>query len=213
MSDQVRRYAPATQRNRQPILDVLERVLPPTGTVLEIASGTGEHAVFFAPRLAPRQWLPTDINPLAIESVTAWQQAASASNLHPPLRLDVCALAWPVELETDFTELHLQAYPITALVNINMIHIAPWSACQGLMAGAGRVLPAGGVLYLYGPFKRRGGHTAASNETFDRSLKAQNVQWGVRDLEAVTEVAHAEGLSLIEVVDMPANNLSVIFKK
>lgn len=208
-----RRYAAATQRNREPILQVLSRVLPPTGTVLEVSGGSGEHAVFLAPRLRPRQWLPTDLDPLAIDSITAWQEHEPAENLHSPVQLNACASAWPVETGDYPGSLDLEQYPITAIVNINMIHISPWSACLGLMAGAGRVLPQGGVLYLYGPYKRQGEHTAASNEAFDQSLRAQNPQWGVRDMETLVAAAQAQGLSLVEVVEMPANNLSVVFQK
>ncbi|PZV20109.1 MAG: SAM-dependent methyltransferase [Leptolyngbya sp.] len=213
-SSDARRYAPATDRNREPILAVLQQVLPPSGTVLEISSGTGEHAVYFAPRLAPRQWLPSDLSPEACHSIAAWREAA-ADNLHLPLELDAAAPIWPVELpqSADLSPLpDLQRHPITALVNINMIHISPWSTCLGLMAGAGRILPQGGVLYLYGPYKQGGQHTAPSNAAFDASLQAQNPQWGVRDLETVVAAAEAEGLTFVETVAMPANNLSVVFR-
>ncbi|QQE63762.1 hypothetical protein GFS31_04310 [Leptolyngbya sp. BL0902] len=223
-----RRHAPATQRNREPILAVLERVLPPTGTVLEISSGTGEHAIFLAPRLAPRQWLPSDPDPLSRQSILAWRSAHPTANLHPPLALDASTAPWPIEAMTehpteDLTEhptenptvalgVDLAQHPITAIVNINMIHIAPWEACLGLMAGAGRLLPKGGVLYLYGPFKQGGQHTAPSNAAFDDSLQAQNPAWGVRDLETVIAEAEAVGLRCLETVAMPANNLSVVFQ-
>lgn len=214
-----RQYAPATQRNQQPILEILQQVLPPAGTVLEISSGTGEHAVFLAPRLAPRWWLPSDPNPAALASIEAWQQHLPSPNLLPPIALDVRNPVWGVEPALGLNELptvhpkgpHLKA-PITAIVNINMIHIAPWEACLGLMAGARRTLPTDGVLYLYGPFKQGGIHTAPSNATFDESLRQQNAQWGVRDLEAVIEAAAAERLSLIQTFSMPANNLSVLFQ-
>jgi hypothetical protein len=210
-----RRFAPATQRNRDPILQVLQRVLPPEGTVLEISSGTGEHAVYFAPHLAPRQWLPSEPNPTLRRSITAWQATSPADNLHPPIDLDTHASTWSVELVEQpeaLASVDLQQYPITAIVNINMIHIAPWSACVGLMAGAGRILPSGGILYLYGPFKVNRQHTAPSNHAFDTSLKSQNSEWGVRDLEAVATLAESYGLVLSATVEMPANNLSVIFQ-
>ncbi|MBE9141225.1 DUF938 domain-containing protein [Nodosilinea sp. LEGE 07088] len=207
-----RRHAPATARNREPILSVLQRVLPPQGTVLEVSSGTGEHATYFAPRLAPRQWLPSDLDPDARHSIAAWRAVAPAANLHSPLALDAAAPLWPMESDAAPAGLDLQRHPITAIVNINMIHIAPWAACLGLMAGAGRILPAGGVLYLYGPFKQGGQHTAPSNAAFDASLQAQNPHWGVRDLEAVIAVAEAQGLVLAETVAMPANNLSVVLR-
>ncbi len=215
ISPDARRYAPATERNRQPILALLQRVLPPSGTVLEISSGTGEHAAFFAPHLAPRQWLPSDLNPEACQSIAAWRSVAPAENLHAPVKIDAAVAPWPVESELfrgSLPTLDLQRHPITALVNINMIHISPWSACLGLMAGAGRILPQGGVLFLYGPYRQGGQHTAPSNAAFDASLQAQNPQWGVRDLEAVVSAAEAQGLALVETVAMPANNLSVVFR-
>ncbi len=196
-----RQYAPATERNREPILEVLCEVLPPIGTVLEVSSGTGEHAIFFAPRLAPRKWLPSDPNPIARASIAAWRQYCPAENLYPPIALDVCDSSWAIQQE------------ISAIANINMIHIAPWAACLGLMAGARRHLLPGGILYLYGPFKQAGKHTAPSNAAFDESLRVQNPQWGIRDLEEVVAVAQSEGFLLVKTVAMPANNLSVIFQK
>jgi Protein of unknown function (DUF938) len=199
-----RQYAPATQRNREPILEVLLRVLPPSGNILEIASGTGEHAIFFAPRLSPRQWIPSDHNPVLLASIQAWREYSPADNLHLPLTINVQDEVWSIE-EQDLS--------IAAIANINMIHISPWSACLGLMAGASRLLPSGGILYLYGPFKRGGEHTAPSNVAFDESLRAQNPEWGVRNLEDVIEVANTQGLQLLEIIQMPANNLSVIFQR
>ncbi len=199
MNDDARLYASATQRNREPILEVLKQVLPPSGTILEIASGTGEHAIYFAPRLSPRQWQPSDPNPQLRASIAAWTAQSTIDNLDPPLDLDVTASVWPVEK------------PITAIVNINMIHISPWSACLGLMAGAKRILPPGGILYLYGPYKQGGEHTAPSNAAFDESLRAQNPEWGIRDLEEVVAAAKAQQLALVKTYQMPANNLSVIF--
>ena len=187
-----RQYAPATERNREAILDVL----------LEVSSGTGEHAVFFAPRLTPRHWLPTDPNPLALASINAWRSYTKAENLYPPIVIDACQPNWELgDIE-----------PIVAIVNINMIHIAPWEACLGLMTGAGRILPPGGILYLYGPFTHGGKHTSPSNIAFDESLREQDPYWGVRDLEEVVAVAKAQQLNLVKTVAMPANNLSVIFQ-
>jgi len=205
-----RQYAPATQRNSEPIIEVLLQVLPESGTILEIASGTGEHAVFFALKLSPRLWLPTDANPQLRASIAAWAEHFGCSNLYPPLELDVRELVWAVENRT-FDWLNKE--PIVAIVNINMIHISPWSACLGLMAGAGRILPAGGILYLYGPFKQGGEHTAESNAAFDKSLRAQNPEWGVRDLDDVVAVASAQNLTLKQIYQMPANNLSVVFER
>ncbi len=202
-----RQCAPATQRNREPILEVLLQVLPTTGTILEVASGTGEHAVYFAPRLSPRQWLPTEQNPLLRASVSAWAEEFPSDNLYPPLELDASAPIWGVEKG------NLPDSPIVAIVNINMIHISPWSACLGLMAGAGRILPNGGILYLYGPFKQNGEHTASSNAAFDQSLKERNPEWGVRNLEDVIEAAKTQDLTFKEIYQMPANNLSVVFQR
>ncbi|MDJ0716448.1 MAG: DUF938 domain-containing protein [Prochloraceae cyanobacterium] len=200
-----RQYAPATQRNREAILEVLLKILPAKDTILEIASGTGEHAVFFAPSLAPRQWFPSEPNPLLRDSIDAWREHFPADNLHAPLDIDVRESVWSVEKNNPAT-------PISAIVNINMIHISPRSACTGLMAGAGRILPPGGILYLYGPFKL-GKNTAPSNLAFDESLRLQNPEWGVRDLDEVVTTAKEEGLKLLETVQMPANNLSVVFQR
>jgi uncharacterized protein DUF938 len=194
-----RRSAAATARNREPILGVLRRVLPPAGLVLEIASGTGEHACFFAGALPALTWQPTDLDEDNRASIAAWRQEAALPNLLPPLALDATADAWPVPRAN-------------AIVNINMIHIAPWAACEGLMRGAARTLAVGAPLYLYGPFRRGGRHTAPSNEAFDAGLRARDERWGVRDLDEVAAVAAAAGLALDEVVEMPSNNLSVVFR-
>jgi hypothetical protein len=196
-------HAPATQRNRQPILEVLQRVLPPQGTILEVASGTGEHAIFFAPHLSPRRWLPSDADPQHRASIAAWREEFPAENLDEPIALDARDRIWPVETETPLK--------ISAIVNINMIHISPWSACLGLLAGAERILPPAGILYLYGPYKRNGQHTAPSNESFEAMLRSQNPEWGVRDLDEVVAAAKEHHLVLQETIEMPANNLSVIF--
>jgi hypothetical protein len=202
-----RQFAPATERNREPILTVLQEILPATGTVLEISSGTGEHAVFFAPQLQSHLWLPSDPNPIARASIAAWRSFAPIENLLPPIALDCCDPVWAVE-QADVP----LPQPIRAIVNINMIHIAPWSACLGLFAGAARILPPDGILYLYGPFKQNDRHTASSNATFDQSLQMQNPDWGVRDLEQVVAVAQTHGFSLVKTVAMPANNLSVVWR-
>jgi Protein of unknown function (DUF938) len=201
-----RKFAPATQRNREPILEVLLQILPQHGTILEIASGTGEHATFFAYHLAPRQWLPSDPNPELRASIAAWTEFFPCEAIQPPLDLDASSPIWPVEKEP------LPEPSISAIVNINMIHISPWSTCLGLMAGAGRILPPDGILYLYGPYKQNGEHTAPSNAAFDESLQAQNSDWGVRNLEDVVTVAKAQNLILQKIQPMPANNLSLIFK-
>jgi hypothetical protein len=200
----LRQYAPATERNRQPILDILRQVLPPTGTVLEISSGTGEHATFFAPQLAPLFWLPSDPNPDARASITAWQQHEPCNRIYPPIDLDASNPNWSIDPNY---------LPITAIVNINMIHIAPRSAYLGLIAGVSRLLSPGGIFYLYGPFKREGVHTAPSNAAFDESLRAQNPDWGIRDLEETIDLAASANLALEKIYPMPANNLSVVFKR
>lgn len=204
----MKQYAPATQRNREPILEVLLQVLPPSGTILEVASGTGEHAVFFAPRLQPRRWLPSDANPGRLASIDAWVKELKIENLSAPIEIDASSSIWAVEDST-----LLNNSPITAIVNINMIHISPWAACLGLMAGAGRILPPGAILYMYGPYKQSGKHTAPSNEAFDESLRMQNPQWGVRDLDEVVAAASSQQLFLLKTVQMPANNLSVVFQR
>ena len=198
-----RQYAPATQRNREVILETLLQILPSQGKVLEIASGTGEHSVYFAPYLQPRQWIPTDSNQSAIASIRDWQKRHPSENLAAPLQIDVTATDWQQPLINQ---------DIQAIVNINMIHIAPWQACLGLMTGAKELLSVNGILYLYGPFKQNGKHTSMSNTEFDTSLRYQNSEWGVRDIEDVITVAAAQNLVLQQIQSMPANNLSVIFE-
>jgi len=195
-----RLYAPATARNREPILAVLRRTLPAEGLVLEISSGSGEHAIAFAAALPGLTWQPSDLDQQALASIAAHQAEAALANLRPPLALDAAAPDWPVARAA-------------AIVCINMIHIAPWAACIGLLAGAGRVLQPDGVLYLYGPFMQAGRPTADSNLAFDRHLRHRNPAWGLRDLAAVTRQATTQGLQLIETIDMPANNLSVILRR
>jgi SAM-dependent methyltransferase len=195
-----RLYRPHVARNRDPILDVLRRVLPSRGLVLEIASGSGEHAVYFAEAMPSRTWQPTDPDAEALASIAAHRAAADAPNLLPPLKLDVTSQTWPVA-QAD------------AIVCCNMIHTAPWAACEGLIAGAARVLPAGGILYLYGPYMIGGRHTAPSNAAFDADLRARNHAWGIRDLDEVTALGESCGLTRAETVAMPANNLSVIFRR
>ncbi|MGB5770060.1 MAG: DUF938 domain-containing protein [Crocosphaera sp.] len=202
--ENLKQYAPATQRNREHILEVLLRVLPPSGNILEVASGTGEHSIFFAPKFSPRQWIPSDPNAISRDSIEAWRKESLIENIHPPLNINAQDSIW--EIEKEFLD-------ITTIININMIHISPWSACLGLMKGAKRLLPSGGILYLYGPYKQEGKHTALSNEAFDESLRDQNPEWGVRNLEDVIKVAEDNGLVFKEKVAMPANNLSVIFEK
>lgn len=199
-----RRHAPATERNREPLLAVLQAALPPTGTVLEIASGTGQHAVFFAPRLAPRFWLPSDIDPDALASIAAWRSLHPCGQLLEPIELDVLAPAWPPEIRPPRPA-------ISAILAVNLIHIAPWPACLGLLAGAARILPPEGALVMYGPFMRKGQPPVASNAAFDAGLRSRNPAWGVRQLEAVSKAAESFGFNLTDIVEMPANNLTVCF--
>lgn len=192
--------APAVARNRDAILAVLREILPDRGTVLEIASGSGEHAVHVAAALPGLDWLPSDPEPAARRSIAAHALRAGLANIQPPLALDAAAAAWPVAR-------------VDGIVCINMIHIAPWAATEGLMAGAGHVLSAGGVLFLYGPFREADRPFAESNAAFDASLRARDPAWGVRDLDAVAAEAARHGLSLVRRVAMPANNLSLIFRR
>jgi SAM-dependent methyltransferase len=195
-----RRFAPATQRNREPILEVLKKHVKPCAKVLEIASGSGEHAVFLAPRLDVGTWQPTDADPEARASIDAWREWEKDKRVLPAIELDVTKKPWPVS-EAD------------VVVCINMIHISPWKATVAMLDGAGRILPAGGILYLYGPYRRNGMSTSDSNEAFDQSLRARNEEWGVRDMEDVAEEALEHGLVLADTVAMPANNFSLVFKR
>jgi len=193
-----RRSAPAVQRNRGPILDILRRVLPARGLVLEVASGTGEHAACFAEALPHLTWQPSDAAPESRASTAAW--CAGLPSARPPLALDAASTHWPIDAAD-------------AIVCINMIHIAPWAACDGLLRGAGRTLGPTGVLVLYGPYRIGGAHTAPSNAAFDADLRAQNPAWGVRDLETVIALARGHGLIHRETVAMPANNLTLVFDR
>ncbi|TSD89770.1 DUF938 domain-containing protein [Mycobacterium sp. KBS0706] len=195
-----RQQAPAAARNRDPILAVLRGVLPRTGTVLEIASGSGEHVLHFARALPELVFQPSDPNPEARQSIAAWAAESGLANLRPPLALDAASPPWPVTTAD-------------AVLCINMIHISPWAATEGLMRGAAAILPPGAPLYLYGPYRRAGVPTAPSNEAFDRDLRGRDPSWGLRELEAVTNLADAAGFSGPAVTEMPANNLSIVFRR
>ena len=195
----LRRYAPATARNRDPILQVLRSLLPSRGLLLEIASGSGEHAVFFADAFPQLTWQPSDPDPACRGSIEGHRAAAGLENVASPLNLDVRAADWPVERPD-------------VIFCANMLHIAPWASTEGLMAGAGRHLMPGGGLCIYGPFIREDRETAPSNLAFDQSLRAQNPAWGLRRLVDVEALAVAAGLSLAEAIEMPANNLILWFK-
>lgn len=196
----MRQTSPSTARNREPISAVLRSVLPHSGVVLEIASGAGEHAVHFAKAFPHLTFQPSDPSPAALDSIAAWLAHEKLPNVRAPLFLDAASTDWPVT-QAD------------ALICINMIHISPWASCEGLMAGAARILPAGAPLFLYGPYKRNGAHTAPSNEAFDADLKRRNPAWGIRDLEAVSALAQAQGFGAPDITQMPANNLSVVFRR
>ena len=193
--------SPASARNREPLLDVLRRWLPPSGTVLEVASGLGEHAAWFAQALPDVTWRPTDRSAEALDILIARREAASLPNLAPPLVLDAAAPdAWPIDRAD-------------AVVCINMVHISPWEATEGLMAGAARILPAGAPLCLYGPYLEAGVETAPSNLAFDADLRRRDPAWGLRDLAAVKALATSHGLTFAERVAMPANNLCLRFRR
>lgn len=198
-----RRDAPAARRNADAILDVLRRVLPESGTVLEIGSGTGQHAASFAGPLAPRRWLPSDPDPNQRASIAAWIADMDDPKPLAPRAIDAASPDWDVRAEDT----------ITAITSTNVVHISPWSVTLGLVGGAGRILPVGGVLHFYGPFKRGGVHTTPSNAAFDANLRARDPEWGVRDLDEIEVLALAAGLTLDQVIDMPSNNFSVVFKR
>jgi hypothetical protein len=195
------RTSPATARNRAPILEVLRTRLPANGLVVEIAAGAGEHAVYNAAAFPGLQWQPTDLDDEALESIAAWRADAGLANLLPPLRLDAAdPERWPVGRAD-------------AVIAVNMVHISPWAATEGLLTGAARILPPGGGLFLYGPYLQDDVPTAPSNQAFDESLRARNPAWGLRRLEAVCAAAAERGLALSERIAMPANNLTVVFRK
>ena len=205
-----KRDAPATQRNREPILEVLARWLtsstvppiPIPTRVLEIASGTGQHAVFFAENLPGVCWQPSDGDPSSLLSIDDWAADSGLTNLAPALLLDAASATWPIE-----------SAAADVIFNANMIHISPWRVALGLFEGAGRILESGGLLFLYGPFKVAGEHTAPSNAAFNESLKQRDATWGIRDLEEVVVTAERRGLVCSEINDLPANNKLIVFRK
>ncbi len=200
-SQDARLYAPAAARNREPIDAVLQTHLPGGGLVLEIASGTGEHVVHFASHSGKTlTFQPTDREASASASIDAWVRELGLSNVLPAIVLDVTEASWPVS-------------SADVILCSNMIHIAPWTAVVGLLRGAGEILRPDGKLFLYGPFRRDGRHTSSGNEAFDNSLRAENPEWGIRDLEAVADLAETHGLMLTHTEDMPANNLTLIFRR
>lgn len=194
----VRKHAPATLRNRDAILIELRDLLPASGTVLEVASGSGEHVAYFAPLFPALTWQPSDPDAAALASIAAWTDGMA--NVRPAVMIDAAAAEWPVDRAD-------------AIFCANMVHIAPWDAALGLMAGAGRVLGTGAPLILYGPFLREGVETAASNVAFDRSLKERDPRWGLRSVAVVADAAAAKGLALTAEIEMPANNLMLVFRR
>jgi hypothetical protein len=196
----MRRQAPAAARNRQPILDVLQPHLPARGLVLEVASGSGEHTAHFAQALPDLTFQPSDPDERARASIDDWTATLGLANVRPALELDAAAEEWPIA-------------EANAIACINMIHISPWDSTVGLLRGAGRLLPHNGTLFLYGPYFRAGIDTAPSNLAFDRDLRASNPAWGIRALEEVVVLAEANGFAPPLVIGMPANNLSVIFRR
>lgn len=197
---EAKKHAPATERNRDAIAAVLSRILPSSGTVLEIASGSGEHVLHFARMLPDLDWQPSDPDSACRASIGAWTKESQLSNIADPVDLDASASLWPVE-------------DVAAILCINMIHISPWAATTGLLAGAGRLLAPGAPLFLYGPFHIAGREAAPSNIAFDQSLRSRNPQWGLRNLEDVEKEARLHGLALMETIGMPANNISIIVRK
>ncbi|MEM1007727.1 MAG: DUF938 domain-containing protein [Myxococcota bacterium] len=204
-----KRFAPATQRNREAIRKVLQPRLEHAKIVLEIASGTGEHAVYMARHMPHITWHTSDISPQSLDSIRAWQAETQLPNLPPPQYIDTQSISWP-KTETEMWS----AQSLEAIVCINMLHISPWASTQGLFATSSTLLAPQGWLYLYGPFKRHGQHTAPSNKRFDQDLRSQDPTWGIRDLEQeLVPLVQKHRLTLQHVIDMPANNLSVIFTK
>ena len=193
-----RRHAPAAERNRGPILEVLCSVLPGSGLVLEVASGTGQHVAHFAAALPALVWQPSEIDPQMHASIAAW--TIGLPNVRAPIALDATSAPWPVPA-------------LDVVYNANLIHIAPWKVCLGLLRGAGRHLEPGGLLVLYGPYCIGGQHTADSNAAFDRQLRDSDVRWGVRDLETVCDAAGRHGLRLEQRIAMPANNQTLILRR
>jgi hypothetical protein len=195
---EVKRHAPATERNRDVIAQTLARVLPTEGLILEVASGTGEHVVHFAKMFPALTWQPSDPDPIALASINAWRADSNVPNVRPAMLLDASA-DWPIA-QAD------------AVVCINMTHISPWAATVGLLRNAARLLPQSAVLFIYGPYNQRDVPLADSNAAFDAALRQQNALWGLRFVEDIAAEANVSGLHLDLVIDMPANNLSLIFR-
>jgi hypothetical protein len=195
-----RRSAPAALRNRQAIAEVLRQWLPRSGLVLEIASGSGEHAIYFAECFPDLEWQPSDVHPDALSSIAAWRAEAGRTNVRPPLVLDASSADWPIDRAD-------------VLLSINMVHISPWTSALGLLGGAGSLLSAGSPLILYGPWLKQDIDTAPSNADFDADLRRRDPAWGLRRVEDFAAAAEPRGFSLAEVRPMPANNLMMLWRK
>ena len=206
MTTDLRQYSNSSERNRAPIRSILERYLPTQGDglVFEVASGTGQHAAFFASAFSNLTFQPSDLDENAHDSINAWVAHEGVVNVRSPIQFDVSEFD-PIDLVFDS--------PVVAMLNINMIHISPWAACEGLMSAAGRLLPSGAHLFMYGPYTKNGTHSAPTNAAFDESLRTRNTAWGIRDLEDVVACAAGNALEHIESVEMPANNLTVIYRR
>ena len=199
----------AFHRNHEPIWAVLEKFLArKSGDVVEAGSGTGQHVVHFATRTPDITWWPSDLNERHLKSIEAWRTHAGLPNIRPPLQIDLTDPAWCPEMHDGSGPTEL-----LAVFCANVIHIAPWRVAEGLFAGAARYLRSDGRLFLYGPFKREGKHTALSNAVFDTSLREQDPEWGVRDIADLEKLAEAGGLALIETAEMPANNMILAFQR
>ncbi|GAB5487972.1 MAG: DUF938 domain-containing protein [Parasphingorhabdus sp.] len=194
------KHAPATMRNRDAIVSVLSQILPETGTILEIASGTGEHAVYFGQKFPDLTFQPSDPDPECCRSIAAWTAREQVENILPPIQLDALENTWDIKA------------PVTILC-INMIHIAPWEAAIGLFNHAAKMLSVGAALYLYGPYFRDGVEPAEGNLSFERSLKSRNLQWGIRDVADMDTLAEKTGFKREQLIEMPANNISLIYRK
>ena len=195
---------PATIRNRQIILGVLERILPKSGTVLEIASGSGQHINYFANQIDQLQWQPSDIDSSVFRSILAWTKHQKLEDrVLPPICIDAQTDSWPIS----------KVYDLSAILAINLVHISPWRATTSIFRNADNYLTSEKILFFYGPYKINGHHTAESNETFDKSLKSQNIEWGVRDLDDMIELGQVHNFRVVETIKMPANNLAIVFNK
>lgn len=218
-----RRSAPAALRNREPIAEVLSEWLPDAGLVLEIASGSGEHAVYFAERFPALEWQPSDVHPDAVSSIAAWRETTARPNLRPPLVIDAAHAAWPIDRADAMLNINMDSDScddpkpkekggFDVVLNLNMVHISPWSAALGLLDGAATVLKRGGALILYGPWLEVGVETAPSNVAFDQQLRERDPEWGLRRVEDLDAAASERGFALEQTHAMPANNLMLLFR-